>query len=423
MTEELFQYIWKASLYSTANIQIESGESLKVINPGFQNTNAGPDFSNAQLLIDNTLWVGNVEVHLKASDWYLHHHDTNSNYDSVILHVVLKNDKPVYYPSEQAIPVFIPKINPQVSENYYSLLQSTHQVCGNVIKNCDPTQISLWLSRMGTERLEQKSKDIFLILENNVYNWEETFYNLLFQSFGFSVNATPFRMLSNILHPKIWKKHTGNLKEMEALLFGSAGFLEEAEDNYQTELMKIYAYFKVKYRLKSMSKDIWHFLRLRPNNFPTIRLAQLANLLCSTLNFAEQIEKGFYGKDFFQNLTVSTSEYWKEHHMFGRKSKSPSSKMMGINSTQSIIINVIIPFLFAYGKYKGNTDFQEKAIEIAEQLPSERNKILNNWKDIGLRAYNSFESQGLIYLRQEYCRKKRCLDCVFGQKKLQYIDY
>ncbi|WP_075590513.1 DUF2851 family protein [Labilibacter marinus] len=419
MHEEFLQYIWQQKLYQQQYLVTECGMAIEVIHPGEINTNAGPDFFNAKIKIDDTLWAGNVEVHEKASDWEVHHHQKDKAYDNVILHVVEEVKGETYNSVGAQIPTLKIKYSSELHSKYLELKESADWLrCNNHLGEISSFEMSLWLQRMLVERLEFRMQDVQRILKLTTGNWDETFYRLLFRSFGFGVNGQTFEYLAQSIPLKVLLKYCDNKQLIEALLYGQAGLLKEGEvDTYQQSLQKDYIFLKNKHQLKSIDSHLWKFLRLRPSNFPTIRLAQLCSLMV--------LLKGVFGnlinetdlRAINKKLDVDVSSYWEEHFVFGKKSGKVSKKL-GSNSKKLIIINTIIPYLFSYGKITGDQRFESRAFNWLSQLKAEKNSIVDKWKSHEISLNNAGDSQALIYLSNNYCKPKKCLRCRVGHKVL-----
>ena len=453
MTEEFLYYIWKYRLFDIKCKTVE-GQNIEVIKTGESNSDAGPDFINAKIKIGNTVWAGNVEVHLTSSDWYKHNHDKDKNYRNVILHVVYNHDKVVYRTqkskvksqilkevnSEEKIKdsergeviqtlVMKGKFNENLFENYKQMIESKNKIpCEKLIDKVDNIVITGWIEALLVERLESKVKKIEEILINNKNNWEQTFYQELARNFGFKLNADAFEMLAKATPYEYIAKHKDNLFQTEAILFGQAGLLDkEFKDEYPIEIKKEYKYLKHKLSLKPIEGHIWKFLRLRPANFPTIRIAQFGFLLSNRDNLFSKIIEAKSISDIKNIFKIKTSKYWETHYTFDKqtefknqKLRLKSQKILGKSSVNNIIINTVVPFVFLYGIKKDNFAYREKAMKFLELLPAEKNNITEMWADCVVKANNAFDSQALIELKNEYCMKKKCLNCRIGHNLLKF---
>ena len=413
--ERLLQYVWKYRLFSAIDLQTTEGFSVTVIDPGIPNTDSGPDFFNAKVRIGNAIWAGNVEIHRKASDWKAHHHDRDPAYDSVILHVVEKDDAVVYRTNGEIIPQTVMTITPKIKRNMdWLLLRETSLPCAERMLEVDPVFISSWMSSLLTERLERKVVDIFTLLEHNQQDWNEVFYITLTRNFGFGSNSDAFECLAKSLPFKYILKQRCNSQQIEALLFGQAGLLNEIlDDVYYQVLQQEYRFLQHKYSLIQPDYCMIKQARMRPTGFPHIRIAQLAAIWThhDTL-FSRVLEDG-QPETLKTCFNVSLSDYWDTHYHF-RFLSPAKKKTIGIFSTHIILINTVAPILFAYGRKQRKPDFCTKAIQMLEHIPPERNRLISNFTDAGIGVKNACDTQALIQLRREYCEKKKCLNCRIG---------
>ncbi|MDG1475890.1 MAG: DUF2851 family protein [Vicingaceae bacterium] len=423
MKEDFLHYIWKYKLFNTSNLVTSNGEVIKLINFGLHNTDAGPDFFNGKIEVGETIWAGNIELHVNSSDWIKHKHQIDKAYDNVVLHVVYNNDQQILDKEGNVIPTLELKdlIEDSLIKKHNKLIHQSGSgiACGRQIKTIDTFTINTWLNRLAIERLERKSAEIQSTLKLNKNNWEETFYEYLFKYFGLKVNALPFELLAQNTALKIIEKHH-TIFSIEALLYGQAGYLENnLEDEYYTILKKEYHFLKTKFDLTPLDKSVWKMLRLRPSNFPTIRISQLANLLSNQTRLFAKIIEAETAKELQTLFNIKASDYWDTHYQFGEVVENDTSKKIGIATVNTIIINVIVPFTFVYGKAKQNEQLVEKALKLLESLKTENNVIIRNWADLGVKSSNAMESQSLIELKNNYCSQKKCLICSIGNKILQ----
>ena len=416
MTEELLHYLWKFRMYKPELYMTQDGQSMEIINPGIPNNDAGPDFFNAKIKIGETLWAGNVEIHLKSSDWNRHKHQNDKAYDNVILHVVSEYDVPVQTSSGGIVQTWIMPIEQWHISNYNSLVETAAKIpCSNNLKNIAPFEISAWIERMAIEKFENKTVYIHQLLDNCTNDWANAFYVLLARNFGFGINSEPFEQLARQTPWTIVLKNIDNIKSLEALFLGQAGFLNDSihEDKYIQELGDEYKFLRHKYNLTPVLQHQWKFLRLRPFNFPTIRLMQFVQLIYKNKLSIDIILNEENIQNIHNLLKIKPSAYWKTH--FRPNAESPESKKeLGNSSKDLIIINTIIPFLFAYGKLRGIEKQCDKAFLWLQSLKPERNSILNNWKDSGIEADCALQSQALIHLNRNYCVLRKCLMCRIG---------
>lgn len=418
MKEEFLQFIWRQGLYNKGNLKTTEGKAIEIISTGQSNTDSGPDFFNARIRIGDTIWAGNVEIHQKASHWYVHRHNTDAAYENVVLHVVEKNDCPVLIKGQQ-LPTLEITYPENLIQNYRQLLKSERWIaCEERITDVDTFVLRFWYSSLMIERLQSKTNDILKILELNQNNWNETFYQLLARNFGMKTNSLPFEMLAKSLPLQILSKHKNNLFQIEALLFGQSGLLNESllGDDYFLELRKEYSYLYKKYGLSANESHQWKFLRLRPVNFPTIRIAQLAGLIHQSSALFSQILETEKLDDLRKLFDVAASEYWDSHYNFNKASKDVHQKKLGETAFNNLVINTIIPLLFVYGDQHLNQAMKDKSLAWLEQLPPEENQIIRKWNELKIECRSAFETQALIHLRNNYCVPKKCLSCQLGAK-------
>ena len=415
MNEALFQFIWQYSLYNPTQLKSTTGETITIIHPGRRNTNAGPDFEEARVRIGNTTLVGNVELHVNSSDWKKHGHDTDPAYQNIILHVVYFDDEvddqhnfPTLQLSRQ--------IPPYIIDQYTNLIQTTQPIaCAKQLGKVNELVKESWLNRLLAERWEQKLNEWKELLEQSKGDWRNLLYWRMAANFGFKVNTTPFLMLARSIPLNVLARHKENLVQIEALLFGQAGMLEEKfEEDYPALLQKEYQYLKKKYSLEAIPSHLWKFLRLRPANFPTIRIAQFAALIHRSFHLFSKIIESLSIKEIHSLLEVHASEYWSAHFRFGEAQKKATIKYLGRNSIDNIIINTIAPIQFLFAHYHGNIDQQERALQLLSGVDAEHNKFIAHWEQNGWKPMNAAESQSLLQLFHNYCEPKRCLECAIG---------
>lgn len=418
MEEKFLHYIWQFQLFNLQQLKTTVGEKLEIIKVGIHNKDAGPDFFNGQIRLSKTRWAGNIEIHLKSSDWYKHKHQNDLAYDKVILHVVWENDVDVFRENGEPIPTFELKGKVKKSKltQYQNLLKTNNWVpCEPQLEMVDKSIQHMQLDRMLIERLESKAKRISQILELNKNDWEACLYQLLCKYFGFKVNAVPFELLASSLPYQLLRKYQCNLFQMEAILFGQAGFLEEEmHGSYPISLKKEYEFVSKKHRLKPIDKHLWKFSRMRPSNFPTLRIAQLAQLLSQHSSLFQTIIGANTKKEVERPFNISASEYWNTHYRLDVPSANKQIKNLGKSSTLTLLINVVCPLLFTYGSKTDNQDIKDKAIQLLETLDSEQNAILKKWNKIGIKSDNAARGQALLQLKKEHCELKKCLTCMIG---------
>jgi hypothetical protein len=413
MNEALLQFIWQYSIYDGAALRSAEGEPVTVIHPGQRNTNAGPDFLNARIKIGKTILAGHIELHVHTSDWLKHEHQHDDAYKNLILHVVYNNDLPAI----NNIPLLelathIPK---HIEAKYSGLINTRRTVpCAGMLGTVKDITRESWMSRLLVERWESKLADWEELQKKQVDDWQNLLYWRMAANFGFKVNATPFRMLAQSLDINILAKHRENLLQIEALLFGQAGMLErDFEDAYPNSLKEEYTYLRKKYKLEPIATHLWKFLRMRPANFPTVRIAQFAALVHRSVHLFSQVIELYTVKELSPLLEVTASEYWDTHFLFDEESPY-KLKHLGKSSVQNIIINTIAPVQFLFARKHGGDGQQEKALQLLEALPAEKNHIIDDWQNCGWSAANAAQSQALIQLRNNYCNSRQCLSCVIG---------
>lgn len=416
MTEEFLQFIWKYGLFERSSLFADTGEEIQVISLGEQNQDSGPDFLNVRLKIGPTTWAGNVEIHLRSGDWYSHGHQSDKAYDNVILHVVHRYDQPVARAGGEIIPTLVLPCNETLYGNYKQFLgQHGTMPCRMKISRVDPLLLDCWLSSLAVERLEKKAEHIAAYLRQSAGNWEEAFYVSLARSFGFGLNAGPFEWIVKSLPLTILSRHRNNRMQVEALLLGQAGFLEEGSlySGYQEMLRTEYMHLKRKYNLKPIGNHLWKFLRLRPVNFPTIRIAQFACLIQQSEGLFSQILSCSEIPELRQFFTLRASGFWNSHYTFDKTSPS-RPKALGEGAFYCIVINTVIPFIFIYGSMNGREEIKEKALDWLNRIPPESNRVVRRWSQADIRPSSAFYSQALLQLSENYCIRRRCLACSVG---------
>ena len=422
--EEFLQYIWENKLFVAENIKTASGEQLEIINVGKRNTDSGPDFFNARIKIDETIWVGNIEIHKNASDWIRHNHQNDKAYSNVILHVAENCDQQIFRNNGEEIPALLFRYPNQLKTNFQKLLDAkTWIACQNQFHKIDPIILQLGFNRLMIERLEDKTSEILVRLQQNNNDWNETFYQMLARMFGFKVNSVPFEMLAKSLPIGILAKHKSSLFQLEALLFGNSGLLNDQllGDDYYISLRNEYSFFYKKYQLKGIESHLWKFMRLRPGNFPTVRISQLAALIHRSHGLFSRIIEIESLDELKKLFELQASEYWNAHYSFNKTSTRNSVKELGENSINTLIINVVIPFLFVYGEKQNKENLKNRSLEFLEQLPAEENSIIEKWGKMGVESRSAFESQALLQLKNKYCERKKCLNCQIGVKLVKSL--
>ena len=418
--EQLLHYVWKFKLFGISPFVTTEGDEIEIIDSGILNSNAGPDFFNAKVKVGNKTWAGNIEIHKSSSDWKKHKHHNDSAYNSIILHVVELIDCDVYTQEGRKVPQIEIKIPINIENNYSNLLSSNFTIpCSDNLSSIPKIHLNPWLYALLAERLERKTNDIYRVLDKFNNSWDETFYVLLARNFGFGLNSDVFERLALSLPYFFIQKHSDDIFQVESLLFGQAGLLEDETmmDDYYIQLKKEYQFLQKKYTLKNLDSFLFKSLRVRPQGFPQIRIAQLATVLQQSKRlFSKVLEKEDENllRLFFH---INASEYWQTHYSFGKTSKK-KTKYLGDASINVILINTVAPILFAYGKKNNIEKYCTRALSILEDLKPERNSIVTEFRKHGVKPKNAADSQSLIQLKKEYCDKHKCLYCKIGYQIL-----
>lgn len=421
MREDLLYHVWKFQKLDSDALISKAGEKIKVFHPGARNEQSGPDFFNARIQIEDQLWAGNVEVHIKASDWYLHHHETDSNYDNVILHVVWEQDVDIFRKdgSRVATLELMGKVDRQILDSYENLFGLKHSRinCEEEFARFSDFQIQHWLERLYIERLEHKSFSIAKTLEKTGNNWETTLFIHLFQGFGLNLNGEIFGAIAASIPFKYVQKLSNKLEGLESLFLGQAGLIN-GDDVYARQLAKEYEYLKHKFSLDNKYLPRPQFFRLRPNNFPTIRLAELAALYHKRQNLFSDIIRVQGMKELYDLFDIQVSEYWESHYNFGAQ-HSRRTKKLTKAFIDLLAINCLVPIKDYYGKYIGNGD-EEKILQLISEIKAEKNSRVDLFNDLRPgTATSALESQAVLQLKNEYCDKNRCLHCELGASLLK----
>ncbi|MCD6543014.1 MAG: DUF2851 family protein [Flavobacteriaceae bacterium] len=420
--EDFLHYLWKFQFFTHKKLFTTNNDPVQIFSAGEHNLNSGPDFFNAKVLITQQLWAGNVEIHVKSSDWYVHQHEKDSSYDNVILHVVWQHDVDIYRANNSVIPTI--ELQSFTSQ---SLLLNYHQLfskkpnyihCENDISKVDEFTLNNWLEKLYIEKLVNKSNLISVLLAQTKNDWEAVLFKLLTKNFGLKVNGEAFLNLSNSFDFSILRKEQNNLQNLEALLFGQAGLLQEDhQSKYFQDLKKEYQYLSRKYNLDPLYKNQFQFFRLRPNNFPTIRIAQLANLYFVHKTLFSKILNVKNLKDYYAIFSNGASEFWKTHYNFDATSKR-SVKSLTKSFIDLLLINTIVPLLFVYGKRSDKWN-EEKLFDLLRQIKPEKNNIIHELNKLNINTKNAFETQALLQLKSEYCDKHLCMQCAVGNVLLR----
>lgn len=416
MTEGLLQYIWQFNYYHASGLLTTESVPVQVFQPGMINTNQGPDFLNAKIRIGETTWVGNVELHIRASEWNEHNHSSDPNFSNVILHVVWTEDEKLNLPFPTLI--LQDRVSSVLLTRYEELMLGTRFIpCGQHIGKANEIVLSLWKERMLIERLQHRTTSIIDLLNSNNTDWEETCWWLLARNFGLKVNSDSFEKIAHSIPLKILCKHKNQIHQIEALLLGQAGTLDKKfAEAYPNMLRKEYMFLQKKYRLQKVYYPLY-YLRMRPANFPTVRLAQLAALLHSSYHLLSNIVSANKIDDLRQILNVTANDYWHYHYLFDEVTAF-AKKNLGKQMIDNILINTCIPLVYSYGYYNNNEDLKLKAVDWIGEVAAEKNAITRGFENLGMANKNAHDSQALIHLKNNYCNQKACLNCGIGNAVL-----
>ena len=428
--EQLLQYVWKHKILPLECLETTDGKALEIIDPGLHNRNAGPDFFNAKLRIGNTMWVGNVEIHEHSKDWFRHGHDSDPAYDNVVLHVVVDVDCDVTNSRGEFIPQIKLCVPVTVTLNYKELLNAdAYPPCYRIVPELSQLTVHSWMAALQTERLERKTLDIARRAERANGSWEDAYFITLARNYGFGINGDAFEQWAYNVPLNQVAHHRDDIFQIEAIFLGQAGLLdidaipakyqkEAMNDGYFNRLKNEYKYLAHKFSLTPMNRTMWKFLRLRPQNFPHIRISQLATLYHERKTSLSQLVECMNVDEMRRMLSTHVTEYWATHYTFGAESAS-NSKSMSPFSINLLMINTAIPMLFAYGRHTCDDTLCDRAFDMLEQLKAEDNHIIRMWKECGLKVATAGDSQALIQLKNEYCDRKDCLRCRFGYEYLK----
>lgn len=415
------QYVWKHRLWRSEDMVTNTGKKVRVVDPGLLNTDAGPDFFNAKIEIDGHMWVGNVEMHYRATDWKRHHHDSDKAYDSVILHVVAKDDAPVRRTNGELIPQLVLEVSPQFNADYASLVGATIEVpCATKIKQVPHLTIVEWVEGLAFERLHGKVERIHQLLDSFNGSWEDVCYVTLARNFGFGINNDAFERLARRTPLRLLGKHSDSVLQIEALLFGQAGMLDAQNpgmDSYYNQLCTEYAFLSNKFQLTPMEKESWKLFRIRPQNFPYRRIAMLAQFIEGGFRMMNRILEAEGEKEMRALFEVELSGYWTKHYTFGKPNERATATLSR-SSTDIILINTVAPLLYAYGELTGNYEMTDKAIKLLEDLRAESNSIVSHFVAYGIDCPDALTSQALVQLKREYCDARKCIYCKIGHHLL-----
>ncbi len=421
MKEDFIHYIWQYKKYNFSNLETTRGEELTIINSGNYLQKEGPDFFNAQLVLNGQKWAGNIEIHLKSSDWYLHQHEKDTNYDNVILHVVWEHDAPIFRKDNSEIPVLEIRnyISKEDLNNYQELsTKKTWLFCENQIQEVDSLVLLYWQQRLFLDRLERKASPIQQLLLETDNDWESVLFCMLAKNFGLNTNGEIFLRIAKSITFSLIRKEALDVMYLEALLFGQANMLkDEVEDTYLKELKSWYEYTALKYQLKKPVLESVQFFQHRPDNFPTIRLAQLAMLYHLHRNLFSKIIAAKSLQEIYSIFEFGVSEYWKTHYNFDKQSPK-KDKFLSKSFIDLLIINTLIPIQFAYAQSQGKENM-EVIIDLLSNIPAEKNNIIEKFSTFGIKSKNAFETQSMLQLKNEYCNNQKCLQCAIGLELLK----
>lgn len=423
--ERLMQYVWQHRLWMPGSIHDVDGNPVTVIDPGLLNTNAGPDFFNAKVRIGDRIWVGNVEMHIRASDWHRHGHDSDEAYHSVVLHVVQHSDDRIYRPGGEVIPQVVMPCAEDFRHHYEKMIHNpcSELPCADYIRKLDPIHIRSWLDALAHERLYAKSDRVRELYERSGADWQTVIFVTLARALGFGLNSDPFERLALSIPPAVLMKHRDNRLALEAILFGQAGLLnpgtvDESSRPYLERLRCEYDFMAAKFSLTPPPSLGWKMARMRPRNFPHRRIGALAAILSGGFEVARHL---FYITDADSAralFDVTLEDFWAGHVNFGPGADGARAKAFSSDSLNLLVINVVAPILNAYGEIYGNDVMHELALDILHQLPPERNNVIRLFATAGLRCADAFTSQAMIQLRRAYCEPRKCLYCRIGHRYL-----
>lgn len=418
MNEQLLQFIWKYRLFDATEIATLNGEPVEILKTGQQNLDSGADFLNTRLKIGEQLWAGNVEIEIDSANWEKHGHNSDPSHKNTLLLVCLNHNAK----SNLDIPIIELKgrVNQKLLKKYAALMENEAFIpCQNFVKKVEEFTLQSWRLRLLAERLEQKIAPILSSLKNNKNNWEETFYHALAKNFGFNTNAIPFELLAKSIPLSVLAKHKNSPLQLEALLLGQAGFLNDIDepDKYTQGLVSEYTFLQKKYKLEPLEVSIWKFSKTRPANFPTIRIAQFAALVHTSTHLFSKVLEAARPHPLRKLFTIKASQYWDTHFRLNVATES-GKNMLGEDAQNNILINTIAPFFFAYAITKNEEEYKYRAINLLESLPAEDNKIVRSYATIGMKTKTAADSQGLLQLNKHWCKQKRCLECRIGHSIL-----
>lgn len=420
MREDFLHYVWHNKKFDFSNAKTVCNKEITVISSGEYTKGAGADFFNAQLIIDDLRWAGNVEIHLNSSDWYLHNHHNDSNYNNVILHVVWNHDVEVYHKDQTALPVLELKnyVAETLNSEYMNLNRTKSWIfCENQIRDISGDIIENWKNELYYERLQEKSVPIQKLLIETKNDWEAVLFCMLAKNFGLNINGSSFFEIAKSIPFSIIRKEADEVENLEALFLGRAGLLEtDFQDTYSKELQRRWKYLKIKHNLEDVEIEQLGFFKLRPDNFPTIRLAQLAMLYHKNQYFFETFIKAVSKENLYSLFSIEISTYWQTHYVLDKESPK-KRKPLSESFIDLLIINTVVPLKYLYQQYQNKTNYQQLLQPLLAVKP-EQNVIIEKFKQIGVSSKNAFDTQALLQLKKNYCDNKRCMDCSIGRTLL-----
>ncbi|WP_310390949.1 DUF2851 family protein [Hymenobacter sp.] len=427
MREDFLHYVWQHQYFDKTDLRTAGGEEIQVLRPGHRNADAGPDFLNARLRLGEVEWNGAVEIHLRASDWPRHNHQTDPKYDQVVLHVVGSHDADVARTNGSLIPALAlqPRLSPELLARYQTLVEAPAAAplpCAPLLGLVPEITRTMMAERALLERVEQKADVIMALHRHLGQDWEATTYHALLAAFGFQKNSEPLARLAKALPLAVLRRHRHDQRQVEALLFGQAGLLveneETAADNYIQDLRQEYDFLRHKYDLGSAAllAHEWNYLRLRPANFPPVRLGQLAGLLHARPALFDALLTARSVRALAEFFRAPVPLYWRTHFRPGRPGKVPA---LGKSSTDLLVTNVVVPLRVAYARHVGQPALVESSVALLSELPAEHNQYTHAYESLGFTHRTAADSQGLLALHKNYCAPRRCLHCAIGSRLVQ----
>ncbi|MGB4849838.1 MAG: DUF2851 family protein [Saprospiraceae bacterium] len=424
MQEQLLHFIWHRKLFNQEELKTTESNAVEILQTGIPNRDQGPDFLQSRIRIDDQVWAGHVEIHIRSSEWYLHRHDQDTHYNNVILHVVWIEDQPVFTSAGTRIPCIelAERVDRILLDRYHHLMNNEEWVpCASSLASVASITRTSWLERLMSERLESKTENIHKILERCGHDWEQAFFVVLSRQLGAPANSDAMESLALKLPLKVLRKHGDRTDQIEALLFGVAGMLtKEMSTGYPASLKKEFDFLKIKYGIQPMPSLRWKFMRMRPVHFPTIRLAQLARIVADTPQFISLLTDIESPEDWIKRfMVVPDQDYWNDHYHF-KNDAPPVTKRLGKETAHALVINLVAPFMFVYAKMQGLQNMKERAVHLLSQMPGEKNAVIKGWESCGWKAEDAGQTQAMLHLKKNYCDMRRCLHCAIGLKVMSF---